>query len=69
MFFGRKEVALPFKRSGGLQSFLLGRELLRERLGPPNTDAAEVVEARKKGGGESGQVGMGVNKNVWKHDI
>eukprot|EP00434_Breviolum_minutum_P033275 symbB.v1.2.029445.t2/scaffold3217.1/size62816/2 len=30
--------------AGGLQSFLLGRELLRERLGPPNTDAAEVVE-------------------------
>ena len=55
----------PDGLAGGLQSFLLGRELLRERRRSP--DAAEVVEVRF-GGGAWNQVGMGVNKNVWKHD-
>ena len=56
----------PDGLAGGLQSFLLGRELLRERRNSP--DAAEVLEACFFGGAWN-QVGMEVNKNVWKHDI
>ena len=58
----------PDGLAGGLQSFLLGRELLRERRRSPNTDAAEVLEVRF-GVRNQVLVGMEVNKNVWKHDI
>ena len=61
-----------FDRSGGLQSFLLGRELLRERRRLPeiieeNTHAEnKAPEARFFLGGN--QVGLGV-ANVCTHDI
>ena len=46
----------PDGHAGGLQSFLLGRELLRERRRSP--DAAEALEVGNKGGGlESGRNG------------
>ena len=46
----------PDSLAGGLQSFLLGRELLRERRRSP--DAAEVVEVCVLGGrGNQGRNG------------
>lgn len=54
----------PDSLAGCLQSFLLGRELLRERRSSP--DAAEALEVRF---GVRNQERMGVNKNIWKHDI